>query len=95
MSVEMVIAAATSIVGAMAGAVGLVWRAGEQKAQRIEAVYDLLVKAKDLEITRWQQLVTELRQDSAVSRAADEKLIQTFNTLREAVLENLPARRAR
>lgn len=69
-------------IGSMAAAIGLVWRNGEQKAQRIEDVWKGRVDDKDKENLWLREQLIAFRQDFATEAREDRAVMER---LRETV----------
>lgn len=81
MDTPQVIAIATSVVGMMAGAVGLVWRAGEEKSKRIEAVWQGRLDDAS-KVNEWlKQQLTDLKITFATEAKEDRLVLEKLREM--------------
>lgn len=92
MDTPQVIAVATSLIGTMAAAIGLVWRAGEEKSKRIEVVWQGRLDDSN-KVNEWlRQQLTDLKVTFAAEAKEDRLVLEKLrDTIRDSP-ETRPAR---
>ena len=84
MDTPQVIAVATTIVTAMGGAIALVWRNGEEKSRRIEAVWQGRLDDSN-KVNEWlKQQLTDLKTTFATEAREDRLVLEKFREMLQA-----------